>query len=98
VARLYPRGTAKLKSDWTVYLASVRNRFFDHIDAAAITHVAEGLSALAGRLEDGSSAGTEWDREAVPVQTAPPSSKACLNGGFEHPELVNMRFSSNARA
>ena len=27
-----------------------------------------------------------------------PSSKTCMNGGFEHTELVNMRFSSNARA
>ena len=32
---------AKLKSAWTVHLASVRNRFFDHIDAAAITQVAD---------------------------------------------------------
>jgi hypothetical protein len=36
---------AKLKSAWTAHLASVRNRFFDHIDAAAITPVADALSA-----------------------------------------------------
>jgi hypothetical protein len=89
---------AKLKSAWTVHLASVRNRFFDHIDATAITQVADALSAVAGRLEDGSSAGTQWDQEAVRRQATPPSSKACINGGFEHPELVNLRFSGNARA
>jgi DNA-binding MarR family transcriptional regulator len=63
----YPRSMTKLKSAWTVHLASVRNRFFDHIDATAITQVADALSAVAGRLEDGSPAGTRWDREAVPA-------------------------------
>src|SRR5579863_4922215 len=58
VARLTPRGMAKLKSAWPVHLASVRNRFFDHIDATAIRQVADALSAVADRLEDGSSAGT----------------------------------------
>jgi hypothetical protein len=48
-------------------LASVRNRFFDQIDATAITPVADALSAVAARLEDGSSTGTGWDREAVPA-------------------------------
>ena len=89
---------AKLKSAWTVHLASVRNRFCDHIDATAITHVADALSAVAGHLEDGSSAGTEWDREAVPAPGPSTQLKACINGDFEHPELVNMRFSSNASA
>jgi DNA-binding MarR family transcriptional regulator len=58
VARLSPRGMAKLKSAWPAHLASVRNRFFDHIDATAIRQVADALSAVANRLEDGSSAGT----------------------------------------
>lgn len=58
VARLTPRGMAKLKSAWPVHLASVRNGFFDHIDATAIRQVADALSAVADRLEDGSSAGT----------------------------------------
>lgn len=62
VARLTPRGMAKLKSAWTVHLASVRNRFFDHIDATAIGQVADALSAVAANLEDGSSAGTVKDR------------------------------------
>ena len=34
VARLTPRGMAKLKSAWPVHLASVRRRFLDCIDAA----------------------------------------------------------------
>ena len=36
VARLTPRGMAKLKSAWPVHLASVRRRFFDCIDPAAV--------------------------------------------------------------
>jgi hypothetical protein len=53
---------AKLKSAWTVHLASVRNQFFDHLDAAAVGQVADALSAVAAHLEDGSSAGTGKDR------------------------------------
>jgi DNA-binding MarR family transcriptional regulator len=59
VARLTPRGMAKLKSAWTVHLASVRNLFFDHLDATAIGQVADALSAVAAHLEDGSSQGRE---------------------------------------
>src|SRR6202795_3021529 len=40
VARLTPRGMAKLKSAWPVHLASVRRRFLDCIDAAALDRVA----------------------------------------------------------
>jgi len=54
VARLTPRGMAKLKAAWTVHLASVRTRFFDHIDHAAVRQVADALSAVAAHLEDGS--------------------------------------------
>jgi DNA-binding MarR family transcriptional regulator len=62
VARLTPRGMAKLKSAWTVHLASVRNRFFDHLDATAIGQVADALSAVAAHLDHGSSTGTGKDR------------------------------------
>lgn len=62
VARLTPRGMAKLKSAWTVHLASVRNRFFDNIDATAVREVADALSAVAAHLEDGSSARAGKDR------------------------------------
>jgi DNA-binding MarR family transcriptional regulator len=52
VARLTPRGMAKLKSAWPVHLASVRRRFFDHLDASTAEVVARALSEVAGRLEE----------------------------------------------
>jgi DNA-binding MarR family transcriptional regulator len=52
VARLTPRGMAKLKSAWPVHLASVRRRFFDSIDAAAVEGVAKALTEVAVHLED----------------------------------------------
>jgi DNA-binding MarR family transcriptional regulator len=52
VARLTPRGMAKLKSAWPVHLASVRRRFFDSIDAKAVEGVAKALSEVALHLED----------------------------------------------
>jgi DNA-binding MarR family transcriptional regulator len=52
VARLTPRGMAKLKSAWPVHLASVRRCFFDSMDAAAAAEVAKALTEVADRLED----------------------------------------------
>jgi DNA-binding MarR family transcriptional regulator len=52
VARLTPRGMAKLRAAWRVHLASVRRRFFDSIDAAAVEGVAEALADVADHLED----------------------------------------------
>jgi DNA-binding MarR family transcriptional regulator len=52
VARLTPRGMAKLKSAWPLHLASVRRRFFDCIDAAAVDGVARALAEVAAHLED----------------------------------------------
>jgi DNA-binding MarR family transcriptional regulator len=52
VARLTPRGMAKLKSAWPVHLASVRRRFIDCIDAAAVEGVAKALAEVALHLED----------------------------------------------
>jgi DNA-binding MarR family transcriptional regulator len=52
VAKLTPRGMAKLKSAWPVHLASVRRRFFDSIDATAVDAVAEALAEVAVHLED----------------------------------------------
>ncbi len=52
VARLTPRGRAKLKSAWPVHLASVRRRFFDCIDAAAVERVAGALEEVSAHLED----------------------------------------------
>jgi DNA-binding MarR family transcriptional regulator len=51
-ARLTPRGMAKLKSAWPVHLTSVRNRFFDHLDASTVKAVARALSEVAAHLED----------------------------------------------
>jgi DNA-binding MarR family transcriptional regulator len=47
IARLTPRGMAKLKSAWPVHLASVRRRFFDGIEAAAVEGVAKALAEVA---------------------------------------------------
>ena len=52
VARLTPRGMAKLKSAWPVHLASVRRRFFDGIDPDAVEGLAKALAEVAVPLED----------------------------------------------
>src|SRR5271156_4224928 len=52
VARLTPRGMAKLKSAWPVHLASVRRRFLDCVDAADIDVVTKALAEVAVHLED----------------------------------------------
>jgi DNA-binding MarR family transcriptional regulator len=52
VAKLTPRGLAKLKAAWPIHLASVRRRFFDCIDAAAVERVATALAEVAAHLED----------------------------------------------
>jgi DNA-binding MarR family transcriptional regulator len=52
VAKLTPRGKAKLKAAWPVHLASVRLRFFDCIDAAAVEGVARALAEVTVHLED----------------------------------------------
>jgi DNA-binding MarR family transcriptional regulator len=54
VARLTPRGLAKLKSAWPVHLASVRRLFLDCIDATTIEGVAKALAEVAVHLEDAS--------------------------------------------
>jgi DNA-binding MarR family transcriptional regulator len=52
VARLTPRGMAKLKSAWPVHLASVRSRFFDYLAPSTVETVARALSEVAAHLED----------------------------------------------
>jgi DNA-binding MarR family transcriptional regulator len=54
VAKLTPRGMAKTRSAWPVHLASVRRRFFDHVDAADLASAAKVLAEVAARLEDAS--------------------------------------------
>jgi DNA-binding MarR family transcriptional regulator len=55
VAKLTPRGMAKLKAAWPVHLASVRRRFFDGIEAAAVDGIAKALADVALDVEDTSS-------------------------------------------
>src|SRR6202050_3872078 len=47
VARLTPRGMAKLRSAWPVHLESVRRRFFDHLGASTVEVVAKALAEVA---------------------------------------------------
>src|ERR1700751_448872 len=46
VARLTPRGMAKLRAAWPVHLASVRTLFFDRLDEDSVKVVAQALSAV----------------------------------------------------
>ena len=52
LAKLTPKGLTKLKSAWPAHLASARSRVFDHIDGTAVAQIAQGLGAVAGRLEN----------------------------------------------
>ena len=52
VARLTPRGMAKLRSAWPIHLASVRRRFFDCIDGATVETIANVFAKVAVHLED----------------------------------------------
>jgi DNA-binding MarR family transcriptional regulator len=52
VARLTPRGMAKLKVAWPVHLASVRSRFFDYLSPSTVQPVARALSEVADHLEE----------------------------------------------
>ena len=52
VARLTPRGMAKLRAAWGVHLASVRRRVFDSMDPTAVKRVARALAEVAAHLED----------------------------------------------
>lgn len=52
VAKLTPKGLAKLKSAWPAHLTSARRRVLDHIDSGAIKAAAKALSGVAAQLED----------------------------------------------
>jgi DNA-binding MarR family transcriptional regulator len=52
IARITPRGMAKMRSAWPVHLASVRRNFLDSIDASALKGIASTLSDVAAHLED----------------------------------------------
>jgi DNA-binding MarR family transcriptional regulator len=57
VARLTPRGMAKLKAAWPVCVESLRTRFFDHMDPASIKDIAKTMAVVADRLGDCSPVG-----------------------------------------
>ena len=50
VAKLTPKGMAKMKSAWPAHLASVRDRVFDRLDPAAVADAAVALDALATKV------------------------------------------------
>jgi DNA-binding MarR family transcriptional regulator len=58
IAKLTPRGMAKLKEAWPIHLESVRTQFLDHLDPAAIPALARELSMAADQLDDSSPGGT----------------------------------------
>jgi DNA-binding MarR family transcriptional regulator len=51
VAKLTPKGMAKLRAAWPVHLESVQVRFFDHMDATSVEIVAQALSEVADELD-----------------------------------------------
>jgi DNA-binding MarR family transcriptional regulator len=54
IAKLTPRGMAKVKVAWPIHLESVRTQFLDHIDATSVQLLARELSTAADRLDDNS--------------------------------------------
>jgi DNA-binding MarR family transcriptional regulator len=52
VAKLTPRGVAKLKAAWPVHLESVRSTFFECIDKKAVATVGNALDQVAVRLDE----------------------------------------------
>jgi DNA-binding MarR family transcriptional regulator len=52
VARLTPRGMAKLKAAWPVHLASVQSLVFECMDTDTVPVVARALAQVAEHLED----------------------------------------------
>lgn len=59
LAKLTPKGLAKLKSAYPVHLASVRRRFFDLVDIKDVPNAARLLSVVATHLEGGSRAAAQ---------------------------------------
>jgi DNA-binding MarR family transcriptional regulator len=52
VAKLTPKGMAKVKAAWPAHLASVRDRVFDQLDPAAVAKAALVLDVLATKIAD----------------------------------------------
>ena len=58
LARIAPKGRAKLRSAWPVHLESARSRLFDHIDPSLLEPLVDAMSTLALGLEEVSSRST----------------------------------------
>jgi DNA-binding MarR family transcriptional regulator len=56
IAKLTPKGMAKVKAAWPIHLKSVRAQFFDQIEGTTIQVLARELSVAADHL-DGNSTG-----------------------------------------
>lgn len=52
VAKLTPKGMAKLKCTWPAQLRSIRDRVLDHLDPDAVAHAAVVLDGLATKVAD----------------------------------------------
>jgi DNA-binding MarR family transcriptional regulator len=50
VAKVTPKGMAKLKSAWPAHLASVRERVFDRLDPQSVANAAAVLDVLANSI------------------------------------------------
>jgi DNA-binding MarR family transcriptional regulator len=71
VAKLTPRGMAKVRAAWPVHLESVRTRFFDHIDTSSIEALADAMSVVADQLEDSSPGRTLQSRTELRHSSGP---------------------------
>jgi DNA-binding MarR family transcriptional regulator len=51
IAKLTPKGMAKVKAAWPIHLDSVRAQFFDQVDATSLVVLARQLSIAADHLD-----------------------------------------------
>jgi DNA-binding MarR family transcriptional regulator len=58
IAKLTPKGMAKVKAAWPIHLESVRAQFFDQIDTTSIPDLARELSIAADHLDGNGPGGT----------------------------------------
>jgi DNA-binding MarR family transcriptional regulator len=58
IAKLTPKGMAKVRAGWPIHLESVRAQFFDQLDATSVQVLARELSIAADHLDGNSPGGT----------------------------------------
>ena len=69
LAKLTPKGLAKLRSAYPTHLASVRQRVLDQIDVKAVPAAARALSGVAAQLETNPRGVTEEPAPAAPARS-----------------------------